>query len=121
MFERIKIRGSIDYFLRSARMKQGMGRTKVEVWLSGHTRPYAKEMRRQRLTSDQAAVRLITDLVATMSVEDVTNLRAVSPELVGELKALFLVCDTLLKSKPEQFGQCFRVPPEGTFYALVTS
>lgn len=110
MFEKWRIQGAINYLLRCHKM----GSTKptlVENAFAQLVPRYAKIMRQKRISSDQAAVLLISETVCGLHIGDVTLMSIEQPELLRQIAVLFVSVEHLSRAKPHEFKEWF-VEPE---------
>ncbi|MGX7926027.1 hypothetical protein ACWPMX_05580 [Tsuneonella sp. HG094] len=112
--------GSVDYFLRCAKAPDDL-RKDLNAIIRPFIPQYGRMMKAEKIKADQAAVALITDLIAEISLENLLKMRDDRDPRLRGFKALFLLCEALAQSQPDLYERFFRVPPEKTFYVLTTA
>ena len=110
MFEKVRIGGAINYLLRLRKQTVGNKPTLAELALRPRYPKYAINMRKNKLSSDQAAILLISETLAEMTHGDVQHISIVNQPLFRQLSNLFVACEHLAQVNPEKFGAVYFAP-----------
>ena len=117
MFEKARVGGSLNYFLRLLKVPDPV-RKRTEALFRSSLEHYGSRMRKERASADQLCVAMITESLATCDTQALVNMRDADHELLVCMKGLFQLCEALYRREPDKFDRYFRMPPEA-HYAIV--